>query len=96
MIFINIRTKSVIKQQSLIYTAIKIISGFVIPAVTLHKTYPSLLCDLTGSFRRSGIHQSGKGGHLQDHSFRHAHGKHEVQAEGSRGAGRARRHRGQS
>lgn len=62
-------------------------SEFVISAVILPKTYPFLLCDLTGSFRRSGIHRSGEGGHLQDHSFRHAHGKHEVQAEGSRGAG---------
>lgn len=65
--------KSIIEQQRVLKsnkTYLRVRSSRSITS----QTYPSLLCDLTGSFRRSGIHRTREGGHLQDHSFRHAHG----------------------
>lgn len=46
------------------------------------------------SLRRVGLHPRGEERHLQDHRRCDAHGWYEVQAKGSRGAGRGRWHRG--
>ena len=66
---------------------------FTVPS-NLRKYLP--ICNFafmsTDGFWRLGIQPRREKRHLQDHGLNHAYGKHEIQAEAKRGAGRSWRH----